>query len=186
MLNRLRRAVSKTDLTTQNETPTSASKSSPSLASLDPSSRGTDSSGILRRLTDAENSTAPRKSIHANRSSADQASPRSSPLKQPPFPHVKLDPCSSALGNPPLDPEFEFNDFITSNKPQTTHSPRMDTHKPPSRNAPPIDSPRGCKYETVSVQATRESVDGYASFLSQPRLRGLPMPDMIEKDEGEL
>lgn len=54
------------------------------------------------------------------------------------------------------------------------------------KSAPPVDMPRNRKYETISVQATRESVHGYASYLSKAKTRGLPMPDMIDEDEGEL
>lgn len=78
---------------------------------------------------------------------------------------------------------------MTSNKPQVVHALRSDMpglSRKLSKNAPPIDMPRSRRYETISIQATRESIHGYASFLSRAKTHGLPMPDMIEEDEGKV
>lgn len=89
---------------------------------------------------------------------------------------------------PPLDPDLEFNDFLTSNKSHAAPAPRTETLVLPSKPvkcAPPVNMPQNRNYETISVQATRESVHGYKSYLSQARPCGLPMPNTIEEDEGK-
>lgn len=141
------------------------------------------------RFTEAKESAALRLSSYTNTSSAELTSLRSlgswnSPLSI----RSEPEPSPRALENPPLDPEFEFDKFMESNKAQVADLPRSEIPGLASKcgkSAPPVDKPRARKYETVSVQATRESIHGYASFLSKAKTRGLPMPDMIDEDEGK-